>query len=427
MNKIAIIGKQNVGKSSLFNCLIKNKISTSIDFPGYTRDRLYKNIKIGSTTYILIDTPGICFQKNKIDILALKQTWKAIKEANIIILLLDAESGLTTLDTSIIKNIKKTKKNIIYVINKIDKLNIYEKYNIKNDFKLKSPIIVSVKLNYGIDEIKNEILLLTDTKNNLKEKNNLKITIIGKSNVGKSSIINKIIKKNRIVTYNEKGTTRDIIYVNTNIKDKNYTLIDTPGIIYKKNKNNLNDLSIQKCTNSIKKSNIVLFIIDVLNGLTKQDLNLIKMSTKLGKPIILIINKSDICNKKTLKMIEDEIKTKLSFAKFISFHFISAKYGFGIKNIINKISILDQFQNEQYSKSYLKKIIYEINIFLKQKKIKMYYCKILNYDPLTINLYYKKNKNLPINYKKYITNYFSNKLNTINIPIKMNFKKIIIN
>lgn len=427
MNKIAIIGKQNVGKSSLFNCLIKNKISTSINFPGYTRDIIYKNLKIGITTYTLIDTPGICFQKNKINILALKQTWKAIKEANIIFLLLDAETGLTTLDISIINNIKKTKKNIIYIINKSDKVNTYEKYNIKNEFKIKYPIVISVKNNEGLDELKKILINIPSTENELTEKNNIKITIIGKPNVGKSSIVNKIIKKNRIVTYNEDGTTRDLVYVNTDIKKKTYTLIDTPGIIYKKNKNYFNNLSIKKCIISIKKSDIILFIIDTTNIITKQDLNLIKTSVDLGKFIILVINKADTCNKKTIKLIEHNIKEKLLFAKFISFHFISAKYGFGLKNIINKIIVLDKFQNEHYSKTYLKKIIYDINIFLKQKNIKIYYCKVINYFPLTLNLYYKKNKFIQKNYKKYITNYFLNKLNIINIPIKLNFKQININ
>ena len=427
MNKIALIGRQNVGKSSLFKCIIKNKTAISVNFPGYTRDKIYSDVKINSKLYTIIDTPGICFKKNKINLLSLRQTWEAIKESDILLLIFDAESGLTNLDESIKKNIKKTKKHTIYIINKIDKINKYEKLNFENDFKINAPILTSAKSNDGIEEIKKKIIFLTKPNTTIKEKKNLKITIIGKPNVGKSSFINKLINKKKITTFNESGTTRDILHIDTKIKKNKYTLIDTPGITNIERKNLIKNISIKKSINEITKSNTILLMIDSISNITKQDLNLIKIVIKEGKAIILVINKADIKTKKELIKTENEIKKNILFAKFISFNFLSTKYNFGIKNILNKINILTLFQNEEYSTSYLKKIIKNLNKFLEKKNIKIYYSKIENYTPLIINIYLKKYKNLKINYKKYIINYLLDKLNITSIPIKINFKLINLN
>ena len=427
MNKIALIGRQNVGKSSLFNCIIKNKTAIAVNFPGYTRDKIYSDVKINSKLYTIIDTTGICFKKNKINLLSLRQTWEAIKESDILLLIFDAESGLTNLDESIKKNIKKTKKHTIYIINKIDKINKYEKLNFENDFKINAPILTSAKSNDGIEEIKKKIIFLTKPNTTIKEKKNLKITIIGKPNVGKSSFINKLINKKKITTFNESGTTRDILHIDTKIKKNKYTLIDTPGITNIERKNLIKNISIKKSINEITKSNTILLMIDSISNITKQDLNLIKIVIKEGKAIILVINKADIKTKKELIKTENEIKKNILFAKFISFNFLSTKYNFGIKNILNKINILTLFQNEEYSTSYLKKIIKNLNKFLEKKNIKIYYSKIENYTPLIINIYLKKYKNLKINYKKYIINYLLDKLNITSIPIKINFKLINLN
>lgn len=232
MQKIAIIGKKNVGKSSLFNLLTKNKKSISINYSGYTRDCNTSLTKLNSNIYEIIDTAGLGYEKNELDFITLKKTWKIIKTSDIIILLIDINDINNKINSNIINIIKKLKQKKIYAINKID----LNKGNIDKLTFIK-PLMISVKTHIGIDNLILEINKYKDkkTETNIKTKKNFNISIIGRPNVGKSSLINTLTKSNKLITYNEKGTTRDNIHINFKKNNNQYTIIDTPGI-KKKNK-----------------------------------------------------------------------------------------------------------------------------------------------------------------------------------------------
>ncbi len=419
--KISIIGKKNVGKSTLFNILTKSNSSIIIDYPGFTRDRIYEKAKIGNNIFDIIDTAGIDYKKNKIDILTLKQTLIAIEESNIIITVFDAKSGISNLDESIIKDIKKTDKTLIYVINKIDCVKKNELLIISKKFYFENVIYSSFKQKIGINEILDK---LAKVDNQLIKSNEIKkfnITVIGKPNTGKSSFINKILNQNRIIIHDEPGTTRDIIKTKFFIKKKELEITDTPGLNNINPKNYIEKITFKKNIKYIKKSNIIILMIDIKENITKHSLHLIQYILNIGKPIMILINKSDLINKNNLINIEKEIKEKTSFAKHITYQFISSKYGFGIKEVIKKINIIMKFQNENYSSFYIKK---KIRIIFKKYKIKknIYFANIEKYDPLIINVFTKKFKNLPKSYKKFLMNSLIRELNIINIPLKIKFK-----
>lgn len=227
MQKIVIIGKKNVGKSSLFNLLTKTKKSISINYHGYTRDCNSSITKLKSNLYEIIDTAGLGYEQNELDLITLKYTWQVIKAADIIIFLMDVNDIVNKINLNIINIIKKLKQKKIYVINKID-------LSTENIAKIKyiTPLMISVKKNLGIENLITDIISHEnkETKKHTITQKNFQISIIGRPNVGKSSLINKLTESNKLITYNEKGTTRDNIYINFNKNEKQYTIIDTPGI-----------------------------------------------------------------------------------------------------------------------------------------------------------------------------------------------------
>lgn len=227
MQKIVIIGKKNVGKSSLFNLLTKTKNSISINYHGYTRDCNSSITKLKSSMYEIIDTAGLGYEKNELDLITLKHTWQVIKTSHIIILLMDATDIINKINLNIINIIKKLKQKKIYTINKID----LNKENI-DKIKFIKPLMISVKKNIGIENLITEIHSCENKefKKNITTQKNFQISIIGRPNVGKSSLINTLTTSNKLITYNESGTTRDNIYINFQKNEKQYTIIDTPGI-----------------------------------------------------------------------------------------------------------------------------------------------------------------------------------------------------
>jgi len=429
MLNIVIIGKKNVGKSSLFNLLTQNKTSTVIDYKGYTRDRNTQITKLNSNIHKITDTAGIGYNTSEIESLSFKQTWVAIKESNLIIFVLEILSDLNYTDINIINTIKKLKKKIIYVINKIDKININKYYHNLN-YNIKDPILISVKEKIGLELLYNKIKNHTDTNKintNLNEKDQFKLIVLGKPNVGKSSLINKIIHDDRVIVHNSPGTTRDNIYINHTIGKKKIVLIDTAGIKKKKNiKNEIEKISTKKSLDSIKSCNISILVLDIKSKITKQDLILIRYIIHIGKPIIIAINKSDLLNKETLKLTEKKILSKLKFSEFIKYYFISSKYGFGIKYLLKNIVQIYSFQKKRITTNILKTIVKNISeIFINKKKyIKIHYASIIKYEPLIIYIYIYKLNLISINYKRYIIKIFINEIKITNIPIKIKFKNV---
>lgn len=426
MDKIVIIGKKNVGKSSLFNILTKSNDSLVTSYAGYTRDSKSKPIKINSKIYTLTDTAGIGHEKEKIEILTLKNTWETIKNSNIILYVFEIKSEPDYIDINIIKTLKKLKKKIIFITNKIDLINNNIDQNLNTKLNQKS-IKISVKKQIGIEKLIKKITELSTTKNKKKEKihNYYKIAISGRPNVGKSSLINKITNSNKLLTYDEPGTTRDNININLKYKNTNITLIDTPGIKYKKHiKTSIDKISTKKSFESLNESNIVLILIDINQGITKQDLNIIKYTKNIGKPSIVIINKSDLANKKTLLETENKLKLKNISIGQTTYNFISAKYGFGIKKLMNKILFISNTQIVQFKQKNIENIVKKIlKENTKTKNIQLYYIKIIKYEPLTIKIIINKDK-MPKPNEKYILNSLAKNLKIENIPIKVIIKKI---
>ncbi|MFI4853191.1 MAG: ribosome biogenesis GTPase Der [Candidatus Makana argininalis] len=448
---ITIIGHQNVGKSTIFNRLTKTNNALVQNKPGLTRDRQYGYFKCKNIECVLVDTGGIKNSKNEIDLKILKQSFLAIKESNIILFILDGNKGITNEDIYIANKLRKIEQIKIIIVNKIDCFNTnlfkneFYKLGMGEIFFISAKHNIGIykfikKLNYYINSVekinfnKNNIQIIKNGLiNNLfykkkKKTEIIKISIIGRPNVGKSTFINKLINKNRLLVHNQPGTTRDSILNSFIYKNINYILIDTAGI---RKKNNIlkkvEIISIIKTFNSINKSNISLLMIDAYEGILKQDITLINLIIKKGVSIIIIVNKCDKISLKDKKKIKEELNNKINFFKFIKIHFISAIKGNGIFNIFTSINQVYNNSKIRFNSSLLTKVIkhainkHKINMF-KNHSIKFKYAHIGGHHPLKIIIHGNNLKYIKKDYKKYILNYFRSFFNLNGVPVNIIYK-----
>ncbi|BFI91165.1 ribosome biogenesis GTPase Der [Enterobacterales bacterium endosymbiont of Anomoneura mori] len=436
---ITIIGKSNVGKSTLFNYLLCKKKSLVNNSLNLTRDRNYGYIKIKNKNFIIVDTGGVNNFKDDIQIKIAAQIFISIKKSNIIFFLVDAYENLTPEDEIFNKYIYEFKDKIFLIINKIDKVN----YKIKNlnfyKLGINNKIFpISSYNGYGINILFENIILFLKKNNKkikikkikkIKKKKEIKIKliIIGKPNVGKSTLINNILNEERIIVHNLPGTTNDCIYIPTIYNKIKYIIIDTPGIINIKN-NNKNILYISKILKLIKKSDIVLFLIDIVKDITNKDLLIINFIIKNGYSLVIAFNKLDKINKYKIIEKKNIIKNSFKFIKNTYIKYISGLKGIGIKNLLDSIENTYKSSKKQIKTSKINKVMKNAIIkhqppIFKGYPIKFKYAHLGNYNPLTIIIHGNKVINITKLYKKYLINYFSKKLNIIGTKILLKFKE----
>jgi len=327
IKKVAIIGCQNVGKSTLFDKL--NTSSDILNFKNKTRDLKYGLCKVYNSECILIDTPGFVSNINNINNFILLQIWESVNESDLVLMVTDLI--FNNFNQKIITELQSFKKNIILIVNKTDIINTGAKIiniaAVKKQFNLRDIIFVSAKYNRNIDKLFSYLFNKIIIDNSLFISNIIKkpvkVIIIGKPNVGKSTFINKILDQNRSIVYYISGTTTDYLQSKIEYKNNNYIFIDTPGIVYE-NKIHVFESVIIKLINYLNESDIIIIVINAEHGITRKDIVLIKNIINLGKKIIIVINKLDVLSINKKKKLYAMIKIKLSFAKFIKYVFISS-------------------------------------------------------------------------------------------------------
>ncbi|VAX76921.1 ribosome biogenesis GTPase Der [Buchnera aphidicola] len=441
---ISLIGRSNVGKSSLFNLLTQSRQSLVDKSEKTTRDRNYGYFTIKNTNFCIIDTAGIENFKNKknIDLIqkeSYQQTKKSIKESNFIIFIVDIYTGITKLDYLILKKLRKKNKKILLLINKIDFLkrkdNIIDFY----EFGIKDFCLISILHRIGINKTLKKIIYIwnkikkkekiKDVK--LNEKKNIickiNICLIGKPNVGKSSIINFVSKKNRMITSNIPGTTRDIIKITVKKKNIEYIFTDTAGI-KKKNNTKLEKVSYIKLIQEIKKNNIIIMIIDASTGICSQDLSIIGNLIKKGCSFFILVNKWDLIKKNNKKKIQSIMNFRLKFIKNIKILYVSALYKEGFKNLFSYILIVYKETIQEFNPSYLTNIIkkailqHPIPLGATGKVIRLKYAHLGGKKPIFIIIHGNNTNYIPQTYKKYLMHFLQKELQIPNTPIRLFFK-----
>ena len=431
LNTVAIIGRPNVGKSTLFNKLTKSRSAIVSNFSGLTKDRNYGLLSIGDSKTFLIDTGGIdSSKKESIENEISEQAWIAVDESSLVLFVIDGSEELTNLDSKILENLRKRNKKFIAILNKNDKKNVSNASFDLSQKGIKDSISISAEHSIGLDELKKFLKSnIAENISDIEEGNSPKISIIGRPNAGKSTLINSLSLKDRVIVSPLAGTTIDAINVPIEFGERKYELFDTAGIRKGyKTKTNIEYFSYVRAMHAASESDITILLIDADSGLVDQDLKILSMIEKFGKPIILAINKIDLLSRKKMKEFFDNKKMEKRFFEDLKLVKISALKGKGFKKLFKEIDDTLQKSVTKFTTSKLNRILKRVieersPPSVSGKSLKFRYIHFAGINPTTLVIHSSQDKKLPANYKKYIYNSFKKYLDLKSIQLKIIFRK----
>jgi GTP-binding protein len=449
---VALVGRPNVGKSTLFNRLTRSRDALVADYPGLTRDRQYGQAQVEEHPFIVIDTGGIHGDEKGIDALMAEQSLVAIEEADAVLFMVDARAGLTSADIGIADYLRKQNKKVFLAANKVDGIDadsaVAEFYALSLGETVHqiaaahgrgvtqlltlalTPHIEALGLEKSDEEKPFEELSEEELDAQApKESDQIKLAIIGRPNVGKSTLTNRILGEERVVVYDMPGTTRDSVYIPMERNGREYTLIDTAGIRRRKNVTDVVEkYSVIKTLRAIEDANVCLLIIDAQEGISDQDLSLLGFILEAGRSLVLAVNKWDGLDDHVKDRIKTELDRRLGFIDFARIHFISALHGTGVGHLYESVEEAFVSATKRISTSMVTKIL-DMAIFDHQppmhngRRIKLKYAHAGGYNPPLIVIHGNQAKKLPNSYKRFLMNYYRKSLKIMGTPIRIEFKE----
>ena len=427
---IALVGRPNVGKSTLFNYLTRTREALVADYPGLTRDRKYGRVKRGDRDCLLVDTGGIADETEGVVSFAKKQIQIALDEADIVFFLVDAREGMNSSDQAIASSLRKLDKPIVLVTNKIDGLNATVATVDFFSLALGEPIQISASHGRGVKELLARMDILIPPAGEVfeEQEKGISIAVVGRPNVGKSTLVNRILGEERVVVFDEAGTTRDSIYIPFERNEQKFTLIDTAGM-RRRAKVSLvvEKFSIIKALQAVEKSNVVIYLIDAREGITEQDAHLLGMVLEAGRALIIGLNKWDGISVEQKELIKKQLVIKLPFLDFAEKHPISALHGSGVGKLFDVVNDLYDAAMVDMSTPVLTRILKEAVVshqppLVRGRRIKLKYAHQGGRNPPTVVIHGAQTDALPGAYKRYLMNYFRVQMELQGTPVKLVFK-----
>lgn len=472
---VALVGRPNVGKSTLFNRLTRTRDALVADFPGLTRDRKYGQAHLAGYDFIVIDTGGIDGTEEGVEEKMAEQSLLAIEEADIVLFLVDARAGLTSADIGIANYLRQRQnKTTVVVANKVDGIdadshcaefyqlglgeiaqiaasqgrgiaNLMEQVLSPLAEKMAEKEEESAVENDDVSEIaqhdewdedfdfsnEEDTALLDEelAQEQTPDSQNIKIAIVGRPNVGKSTLTNRILGEDRVVVYDMPGTTRDSIYIPMERDGQQYTLIDTAGV-RKRGKVHLavEKFSVIKTLQAIQDANVVLLTIDARENISDQDLSLLGFILNSGRSLVIVVNKWDGLNQEVKDRVKSELDRRLDFIDFARVHFISALHGSGVGNLFESVKEAYECATQKMTTSMLTRIL-QIAVDEHQppmiggRRVKLKYAHPGGYNPPIIVIHGNQVDKLPDSYKRYLSNHFRRSLKIIGSPIRLQFQE----
>lgn len=427
---VAVVGRPNVGKSTLFNALAGERISIVKDTPGVTRDRIYADVTWLDKQFTMIDTGGIEPESKDIMLKSMReQAQTAIDTADVIVFLTDVRQGVTDADGKVAEILRRSRKPVVLAVNKVDSFDkfmpdVYEFYNLG----IGDPVAVSAASKLGLGELLDMIVSYfnPDTGGQTEEDERPKIAIVGKPNVGKSSIVNKLAGENRVIVSDIAGTTRDAIDTTVVWENKEYIFIDTAGLRRKsKVKEDIERFSIIRTVTAVERADVVVIVIDAVEGVTEQDAKIAGIAHDRGKGIIVAVNKWDAVEKddKTIYKYTEKVREILSFMPYAEIIFISAKTGQRMNRLFSSIEIVIQNQNLRIATGVLNEILMEATALQqppsdKGRRLKIYYATQVSVKPPTFVVFVNDKELMHYSYTRYIENKFREAFGFLGTPLK---------
>ncbi|WP_282343647.1 MULTISPECIES: ribosome biogenesis GTPase Der [Pseudomonas] len=444
---IALVGRPNVGKSTLFNRLTRTRDAIVGDLSGLTRDRQYGEAKWEGRSYILVDTGGISGDEEGIDEKMAEQSLLAIEEADVVLFLVDARAGLTAGDQMIGEHLRKRNKRSYLVVNKVDNIDpdiaraefapmgLGEALPIAGAHGRGITQMLEVALgDFARDEEENALDEDVAEGEEAKripgpsEKDGIKIAIIGRPNVGKSTLVNRMLGEDRVVVYDQPGTTRDSIYIPFERNDEKYTLIDTAGVRKRgKIHEEVEKFSVVKTLQAIKDANVVIFVMDAREGVVDHDLNLLGFAIESGRALVIALNKWDGMEPGERDYVKTELERRLFFVDYADIHFISALHGTGVGNLYKSVQASFTSAITRWPTNRLTQILEDAvqehqPPMVSGRRIKLRYAHLGGANPPLIVIHGNQVDAVPKSYTRYLENTFRRVLKLVGTPIRIEYK-----
>ena len=429
---VAIVGRPNVGKSTLFNRLIGRRLAIVEDTPGVTRDRIYGDAEWLTHSFTLIDTGGIePSSEDQIAVQMRLQAELAIETCDVILFLVDGRDGMTSADEEVAAMLRKSNKPVVLGVNKLDapKFNdaIYEFYSLG----LGEPIVLSAGQGIGIGDLLDAVCSYFDSVEIEADESVINIAVCGRPNVGKSSLVNALLGVNRVIVSDVPGTTRDAIDTPFSRDGKNYLLVDTAGI---RRKRAIEDASIERYSvirslAAVRKADVVLFVCDATEGLSEQDVKIAGYVHEEGKPSIILVNKWDLVEKDTytIETFKKGMNVSLNFMPYVSYLFISAKTGQRVSKILSMVNEVYEESVRRIPTGTLNDVVNEA-VSMKEppsqngRRLKLYYATQVAVQPPTFVIFVNDTDLMHFSYERYLENYFRKAFGFSGTPIRIYFR-----
>ena len=425
---VAIVGRPNVGKSTLFNMIAGERISIVKDTPGVTRDRIYADVSWLNYSFTIMDTGGIePVTKNQMLKDMREQALMAIEMADVVMFVVDVRQGLTDSDSKVADMLRKAAKKVVLVVNKVDNFekympDVYEFYNLG----IGEPFPVSSIGKLGIGDMLDEVTSLFPGDIEEEEDERPRVAVVGKPNAGKSSIINKILGENRVIVSDIAGTTRDAVDTSITWQDKEYVFIDTAGLRRKnKIKEEIERYSILRTVSAVERADVVVLVIDATEGITEQDAKIAGIAHDRGRGMLIAVNKWDLIEKdnNTVKEYTKKIRNILSFMPYAEIIFISAETGQRIPRLFDELEIIIQNHSLRVATGVLNEILAEAVAMQqppsdKGRRLKIFYITQVSVKPPAFVIFVNDKKLMHFSYTRYIENKIREAFGFAGTPLK---------
>lgn len=429
---IALVGRPNVGKSTLFNRLTRTRDAIVANMPGLTRDRQYGEGKLGDRSFIAIDTGGITGYEEGIDAEMAAQSLQAIEEATVCLFLVDAQHGLAPDDDKILDHLRKTSKPFYLVVNKIDGMDPDQACAEFHSLGVPNLFAITASQGRGVRQLLSEVLESSPdaaVDNAIEQEvRGIKIAIAGRPNVGKSTLVNRMLGEDRVVVYDQPGTTRDSVYVPFERRGKAYTLIDTAGIRRRgKTKEAVEKFSVVKSLQSIKDAHVVVLIVDARQGIVEQDLHLLGYVLETGRALVIAINKWDGMDQDEKDRVRMDIRRRFTFVDFAQIHYISALHGTGVGDLYKSVDKAYQSATKDLATNLLTRVLEDAVLdhappTVNGRRIKLRYAHAGGQNPPTIVIHGKQTGKLPAHYTRYLEKTFRKSLQLEGTPVRIELR-----
>lgn len=427
---LAVVGRPNVGKSTLFNRLTKSRDALVANYAGLTRDRKYGEATYNDRRFLVIDTGGVDGDEEGIDAAMAAQSMQALEEADVVMFMMDAKSGLTAADDFWLDKLRGLGKPVLYVANKIDGTD--PDVVMADLYRIGAEKIYPLTATHGkgLNPLMKDVLALMPEVEESEDdvEHGVKIAVVGRPNVGKSTLVNRMLGEERVVVYDLPGTTRDSVYIDYEREGEHYTLIDTAGVRKRKNvKESVEKFSIIKTLQAIADANVVILMMDAREGIVEQDLHLLGHVIDAGRATVLAVNKWDGLESGAKEWLKTELDRRLQFIDFAELHFISALHGTGVGHLYQSIESAYESAMQKLQTRNLTDIL-EAAVFshpppmINGRRIKLRYAHAGGNNPPIVVIHGNQTDKLPASYQRYLEKTFRRELGLVGTPIRIELK-----